>query len=315
MTLSYTADQLTREAQLLLCEFAVLADLVIGEGAGLKALNQSPEGHFAQTRHPDDLTEVEHLDIWKNIAAVERYARAQAWADQLPYDITMLGLALERIFSPTIVSGYEGERLSDPQPAGIPGAWEEGAGAIGLGHFHLGILASLVSLARARLKIDKGERLTMADIALLLGIKEATVVTNAHRKNFVSIEEDNRRYAEPVEVLPWMLKQGYRPTLKGGVTSEGISHFSTDADVIFVPVSKDGAWFSPEDRHNGRYVIGNGKHQRNFQDYFEALTFLVGMPTPRWRSKRNGVAGLAFGVRFDRVSRKTLTETLSTIVN
>lgn len=123
------------------------------------------------------------------------------------------------------------------------------------GYFHRGILADLAVRAAARLKVDQGERLTMAEIALLLDVREPTVITNAHRKNFPTVEDENRRYAEPAEVLPWMLKQGYVPT-KGLPGASESAHKAEPADAIddlvFVPVARDGTWFGPDCRASGR---------------------------------------------------------------
>src|SRR5690606_8394651 len=131
----------------------------------------------------------------------------QEWDQGLPTDILTLATAVERAFSPAVVSGYEEERASHPEDT-IPDAHEDGAGDIVLGHFPLGILAEHVDQAQARLKVDRSERLSVAEIALLLDMREATVVTNAHRKKFPSIEENHRRYAEAANVLPWLIENG-----------------------------------------------------------------------------------------------------------
>jgi len=316
MRLTHTSDQLDREVKLLVTEVASLADVVMGEGAGLRALGLDESSDFAQTRHPDDLADYSQA-IWDRVHRVERYVREQCWSDSLDTDVRLLEHAATRAFSEVVIRGYEEERFSHPQPKNpLPGSWEDGAGDVSLGFFHLGILAELVALASARLKVDRGERLTMAEIALLADVKEATVVTNAHRKNFASVEEDNRRYAEARDVLPWLVKYGYRPTLKGGHATEPMPAERADAGIalLFVPVANDGAWFGPQCRLDGRYVIGNGKTERRFEDYFAALAALVEMPTPRWRTNDNGVRGMAFGVRFDRVARNDIERSLAELV-
>lgn len=316
MRLPYTSDQLDREVKLLVTEVALLADVVMGAGAGLRALGLDEASDFAHTRHPDDLADYS-LAIWDHVHRVERYVREQCWSDSLHLDIPLLEHAAKRAFSEVMVRGYEEERLSDPQPEGpLPGRFESGAGDLSLGYFHLGILDDLVASAAARLKVDRGERLTMAEIALLADVKEATVVTNAHRKNFASVEEDNRRYAEARDVLPWLVKYGYRPTLKGGHATEPMpaERAEIGTALLFVPVASDGAWFGPQCRLDGRYVIGTGKTERRYEDYFAALAALVEMPTPRWRTNEKGVRGMAFGVRFDRVARSDIEHSLAELV-
>lgn len=314
MPLIYTADQLFRETQLLATELALLTDYAVGAGAGVRALDLDPASDFAQSRHPDDLGEVRGMAVWQYISRIERYVQHQEWHEALPADIHSLGLIVERTFSPAVIAEYEAERADADD---IQGAFEEGAADVPVGFFHRGILADLVALARARLKVDQGERLTMADIAMLLDVKEPTVVTNAHRKNFASVEDGNRRYAEPADALPWMIKQGYLPTQ--GLSGEGAfaaAGTPTDAtagdDLLFVPVARDGTWFSPECRSGGRYTIGAKGEELKFTDYFEALTALVKMPTPYWRrSNANGKPGIVAGVRFDRIRRAELERALA----
>lgn len=316
MTLIYTADQLFRETQLLATELALLVDYAIGEGAGVRALALDAAGDFAQSRHPDDLDEVRGMAVWQHIRRVEDYVQHQEWHEAVPADTHSLGLIVERTFSPAVIAEYEAER-ADADADAIPGAFEEGAGDVPVGFFHRGILADLVALARARLKVDEGERLTMADIALLLDVKEPTVVTNAHRKNFASVEDGNRRYAEPADALPWMIKQGYLPTRRSsGEAAPAAAEVPADAkagdNLLFVPVARDGTWFSPECRSGGRYTVGAKGEEVKFTDYFEALAALVKMPTPRWRRPNaNGIPGIVAGVRFDRVSRAELERALA----
>lgn len=315
MRLAYTADQLDREVKLLVTEVALLVDIVMGEGAGLRALGLDENSDFAQTRHPDDLSDYS-LAIWDHVHRVERYVRDQCWSDSLRADVLWLSHAAERAFSEVVVRGFEDARLANPQPEGpLPGPFEAGAGDFDLAFFHTGILAELVASASARLKVDLGERLTMAEVALLANVKEATVVTNAHRKNFASVEEDNRRYAEARDVLPWLVKNGYRPTLKGGHATEPLpaERAAAGLDLLFVPVANNGSWFGPQCRVDGRYVIGAGRAERRFEDYFTALSALVEMPTPRWRTNDYGVRGMAYGVRFDRVSRVDVERSLAAL--
>lgn len=317
MPLTYTNDQLIRETQLLVTELALLADFIVGEDAGLRALRLDADSDFAQSRHPDDLGEVREMEVCQHIARVERYVRDQEWHDSVAIDTKSLGIIVERTFSPAVIAEYELERSELNYDSAVPGAFEEGAGDVPLGFFHRGILADLVALAAARLKVDRSERLTMADIALLLDVREPTVVTNAHRKNFASIEDGNRRYAEPAEVLPWMVKQGYVPTRmpeKNSVCTPAATTSDADQneDLVFVPVAKDRTWFSPDCRSGGRYTIGAKGEEVKFTDYFAALEALLKMPTPYWRRPNsNDKPGIVAGVRFDRIRRADIKRALA----
>lgn len=315
--MNHTNEQLTREAQLLVAELSLLADFVIGEGAGNRALGIDADSDFAQSHHPDMLVEITGMAIWDHVTRIEDYVRDQQWHAALPSDVPALQLIVERTFSPAVVAGYELERAEwGDEP--VADAGETSAGDVPFGCFHLGIMANLAALASARLKMDQDQRLTMADIALLLDVREPTVVTNAHRKNFVSIEEGNRRYAEPAEVLPWMVKQGYIPTQMPDETGETQQEGSSptdeliEADMVFVPVARDGTWFSPACRSGGRYTIGAKGEEVKYADYFSALDNLVKMRTPRWRRPNvNGKPGIVTWVRFDRVRRSDILKALA----
>lgn len=314
MTFHYTADQLTREAQLLVTELALLADFVIGDDAGLRALGLEADSDFAQSRHPDDLGEIAGMALFEHVTRVERYVRDQEWAREIASDVSALQLAVERTFSPAVLHGYEMERQAHGE-MDVLDAHEIGAGDVPFGYFHRGILADLAARAAARLKVDQGERLTMAEIALLLDVREPTVITNAHRKNFPTVEDENRRYAEPSEVLPWMLKQGYVPT-KGlpGVAESAHKTEPADAidDFVFVPVARDGTWFGPDCRASGRFTIGAKGGEEKYSDYFAALEALARMHPPRWRRPNaNGIPGIVTGIHFDRVRRIDLERALS----
>lgn len=313
MPLSYTSTQLTREVQLLIHEQVMLVDQIIEAGAGVRALNIDPESDYAQGGHPDYLTDLSNFEVWKFVNEVESYVRTQGWSDDVSSSVSALRYAAEGVFTTSTLKDYEDERLAYPEPDGIPEPGAIGGGDVVLGHFYQGILFQLLVLAEARLKIDKGERLTMSEIASLIDIREATVVTNAHRKNFATVEEEGRRYAEAEDVLPWLVKNGYRPTTRGGIGTKPrpAKRDADEIDYVVVPVAKDGVWFDPQSRHDGRYSIGAGPKARKFTDYYEALAALMSMPSPRWQTKTNGIRGIAFGIRFDRVPRADLDRALA----
>src|SRR5262249_32651164 len=54
---------------------------------------------------------------------------------------------------------------------------------------------------------------------------------------------------------------------------------------LFVPVARDGSWFSPTDQHkrDGQYYVSNGSDEETFNDYELALDFLTRAASPRWR--------------------------------
>lgn len=317
MALSYTVEQLDRETSLAAYEVIVLADNVLGDGAGLRALGveKGEELGFATSRHPDFL-DVTQLAIWPSIQRIERYVNERMWSNEIVSDINLLRLLVERVFSPDIVAGYAAEKAEADDSSPTPGKFEEGAGDVLLGFFHRGILRQLLDSASARLKLDQGERLTMGEVALLVDAKEPTIVTNAHRKNFVTVEEENRRYAEPASVIAWMVKNGYRPTALEHSEDERPGESVEEDDYLFVPVSGDGSIFDPTCRYGGRYQVGAKGDETKYSDYFEALSALQAMPKPRWRRKNSeGNAGIVTGTEFERIRRSELLAQLAHITS
>jgi len=317
MKLSYTEDQLTREVQLLLTELYHITEAVFGESAGLRAMGLDEQSEFAKSLHPDALEDLADYPIWRDILWVHAYVReARVSADNQRPDLSRLARTIDHAFSPALIRGYEEEKQGNGEWIGnIPGPFEFGAGDVPFGFFYNGILSVLVALAQARAKMDNGERMTLGEIALLVGVPEQTVITNVHRKKFVTVEDGSRRYAEPVYALPWMQQYGYKPTtIEGAADVEiGVKTDSvTESELMFVPVAIDGSWFRPATQHTGRYVIGPKGAEVRYSDYFEALEALTQMkPKPHWRRKNaNGIAGIVTGIRFDRMPRSTLEREL-----
>ncbi len=83
-------------------------------------------------------------------------------------------------------------------------------------------------------------------------------------------------------------------------------------DVVFIPMAKDGTYFSPEHKyehkykHSGCYRIGPKENEQTVENYLEALEVLNSMETPMWRRPgARGRWGIVTGVTW---TRKTLAE-------
>ena len=304
--------QLNREIRLAITELALLADTVIGEGAGTYMLGLEETSDFTKSRHPDDLPDPSAFELGKSVDRLRRYVHDQVWQDEIRDDIYWVGIVVERIFSPAVLAGYAEEKEADAHRTGaerieIPGPFEPGAGDIPLGYFHLGLMEQLVKVAQARLKVDQDERLTMSDMALLTGKRDSNLATTAHRKVFPTYEEGGKRYAEVVDVLPWLEANGFIPTK--GVDYHDIPEaaYASAEEFYFVPVAKDGSAFTPSCASGGRFTIGEKGSEKKVDDYYEALEMLQRMNTPRWRRPGpSGVPGIVSGVRFERMARRDL---------
>lgn len=310
--MSHTHLQLDREVRLALSETVLLADAVVGENAGLQMLGLDTESAFASSRHPDDLPPTDRYLIGQRVERLWRYVKEQVWHDELADDIFWLRMVVERVFSPTVLEGYETERAADIEQTGlarveIPAPFEAGAGDVPHAYFHLGVLAGLLGHASARLKVDQDERLAMSEIALLTGKRDATITTTAYRKVFPTYEEGGKRYAEVVDVLPWLEANGYVPTQ--GIDYHDIPERARDLEdeFLFVPVARDGSVFAPSCAAGGRHTIGPKGQEQKFDDFLDALAELQRMDTPRWRRPSpKGIPSIVTGVRFERMRRSQI---------
>lgn len=301
--MTYSPELLDREVRLAITHLTLLTEWTIGEEASLRMLDLPADSHFPNTLHPDELPPITEYEIGRRVSTLESYVYAQRWSDTVDSDIRQLRLVVEGVFPPSVVASYEAEK-ADGEWEHVPAPFEEGAGDIPLGYFYNGLMSQLVNLAAARLKVDQDEPLTMSEIALLTGKRDATVTTTAYRKVFPTYEHDGKRYAATADVLPWLVQNGYLPTQGRHEPVEAIPIQEQADDYLFVPVARDGSIFAPSCAAGGRFTIGEKGRETKFDNYMDALEALQRMPTPRWRRPGpKGVPGIVTGVRFERVAR------------
>lgn len=301
--MTYSPDRLDREVRLVISRLALLAEWTIGEGADLRMLDLPTDSHFPGSRHPDELPPVTEYEIGRQVTTLESYVYAQHWADSVVSNVKQLRLVIEGVFPPSVVAEYEAEK-ADGEWEQVPGPFEEGAGDVPLGYFHNGLVSQLVDLAAARLKVDQGEPLTMGEIALLTGKRDATVTTTAYRKVFPTYEHDGKRYAAVEDILPWLVQNGYLPTQGRDDPAATTPTAECVEDFLFVPVARDGSIFAPSCASGGRFTVGEKGNETRHDNYMDALEALQRMPTPRWRRPGpQDVPGIVTGVRFERLAR------------
>lgn len=301
--MTHSPDLLDREVRLAITHLALLTEWAIGDDASLRMLDLPGDSHFPDTRHPDELPPVTDYEIGRRISTLEAYVHAQRWADTVAADIQQLRFVVEGVFPPSVVAAYEAEKAGGEWEH-VPAPFEEGAGDVPLGYFHNGLMTQLVDLAAARLKVDQDEPLTMGEIALLTGKRDATVTTTAYRKVFPTYEHDGKRYAATADVLPWLVQNGYLPTQGKDEAIDSSPTPEHVEDYLFVPVARDGSIFAPSCASGGRFTIGEKGSETRFDSYIDALEALQRMPTPRWRRPGpKGVPGIVAGVRFERLAR------------
>lgn len=301
--LTYSPDRLDREVRLAIAHLSFLTEWTIGEDAGLRMLDLPKDSHFPDTRHPDELPPVTDYEIGRRVSTLESYVHSQQWANSVADDIRRIRFMIEGVFPPSVVAEYEAEK-ADGEWEHVPGPFENGAGDVPLGYFHNGLMSQLTDLATARFKVDQDEPLTMGEIALLTGKRDATVTTTAYRKVFPTYEHDGKRYAATADVLPWLVQNGYLPTQGRDDPSAAAPTAEREEEYLFVPVARDGSIFAPSCASGGRFTVGEKEGETKYDNYQSALEALQRMPTPRWRRPGpKGAPGIVAGVRFERLAR------------
>ena len=176
--------------------------------------------------------------------------------------------------------------------------------------------------ARARIKFDQGQPITVRDLAALSGVSIKRVQNAVYAKTDEAPVVDKSGLISPDACEPWLAARDYRPSiwkqvaalypLKEGwgddVIFEQIEPDAIVEDYVFVPVAYDGTMFIPALRregrtHEGGYTIGAKGAERNVGDYHAALEALGKMETPRWRrpNPESGNWGIVTGQSWRRV--------------
>lgn len=206
-------------------------------------------------------------------------------------------------------------------------------------HLKEGLLgASLATrtAARARLAYDKGEALTVAELAALSGVSMKRLQNAIYSKTDEAplVGRNGRISVESAKA--WLDARDYRPSIWQAVErlqpltpdwGEAIPYesYSTEsllADHVFIPVANDGSEFRPDqcwrrgkgDGADG-YVVGPKGAEKKIADFFAALDLLARMETPRWRrpNPESGNWGIVTGQSWRRVTRESLEVMASSI--
>lgn len=312
MSIDHTPYQRDRELGLVLTQLFHHLSPILGEEPMMQAFQveeRNPE--FRDCYAPEDLT-LEHFPVSDMVQRLELYVTAMEPMDR--GNLQLVEASVDAVSGlVNLVCTPEQERIWADEAAKHPEVDEDNSEPdaprfIAHGNYYRGLLRAMCNLSAARLKVDLGKPLTLGDIALLTGSKEATVMTAAHRELIPTYESGNRRLAEPREALAWMQERGYRPTRFTSDNSEPATKSDVDLDdAVFVPVAADGTYFGPHCKSGNGYTIGAKGAERKVNDYFEALALLQKMNTPYWRRENAaGNRGIVRGLRWDRMSRARL---------
>lgn len=308
--LTFTATQFDREVQLVLWHLYHHVERIRGEGFGRIAIGMSDEdSEFA--RGSSMLEDIPLVgEFAEEARRVKRYvcdARCDSLRD-VSTDIQMFGYSVTSILHPAAIAEMQREANNNPEPDADSDENDPNFSEAPGNHYR-GILHRLNELAQIRLKIDLGDQLTLAEIANLLELKEATVATAAIRGQFPTEVTKERRWATPRDVMPWLTARGYVPT-----TFEESPRAADEVatNLVVVPVAGDGSWFSPACRQGAGFKIGPKFAERKIEDYWQALDVLVNqMPVPKWRRRnKEGNWGIVSQRSFERVARADIEKML-----
>ncbi len=182
-------------------------------------------------------------------------------------------------------------------------------------------------MARARIKYDLRQPLTVHELAALSGVTVKRLQNAIYAKTDEApvVDRDGLIRTESCEL--WLSTRDYTPSIWQQVaqlfpltTSWGRDVPYEDAepdrqfnDFVFVPVARDGSMFTPSLRTSGHagedgYTIGAKGSERVVADYHTALAELHTMETPRWRrpNPESGKRGIVAGQTWKRIRRSEL---------
>jgi hypothetical protein len=183
------------------------------------------------------------------------------------------------------------------------------------------------NLARARIKFDQGQPLTIHELALLSGVTVKRIQNAVYAKTDEAPVVDRNGLISPEACEAWLVSRDYRPSIWKQVVAlcpltpgwgETMQYEASEPDrvvddFLFVPVANDGTMFIPSLRregkeHEGGYTIGAKGNEHVVATFDDALDQLRKMETPRWRrpNTESGKWGIVTGQTWKRVRRAEL---------
>ncbi len=195
------------------------------------------------------------------------------------------------------------------------------------GGTNLGEMLATRNLARARIKFDQGQSLTIHELAALSFVTPKRIQNAIYAKTDEAPVVDKNGLISPESCEAWLAVRDYRPSIWKQVSAlyplgpdwgEGVEFEATEPDrtiedYVFVPVANDHTMFAPSLRRSskkddGGYTIGAKGSEQVVSDYDAALEQLRMMETPRWRrpNTESGNWGIVTGQTWKRVRRAEL---------
>jgi hypothetical protein len=185
----------------------------------------------------------------------------------------------------------------------------------------------MAALARARVRFDLGQPISIHDLALLSSVTAKRIQNAIYAKTDEAPVVDKNGLISPEACESWLASRDYYPSIWKQVSAlfplserwgENEDFEATEADRLvedfeFVPVANDGTLFAPSLRREskegeGGFTIGAKGSETVVTEFADALEQLRKMETPRWRrpNVESGKWGLVTGQTWKRVRRSEL---------
>jgi len=137
----------------------------------------------------------------------------------------------------------------------------------------------------------EGNGLTPEELAALARVSRKSIMNLLAPGSGGVLQSNPENRITPESAHRWLMgRPDFRPSIWQQQEGKSFWRPSPEASSIiekplFVPVARDGNWFSPTDQHqrDGQYYVGNGSEEEKFDDYELALEFLTRAASPRWR--------------------------------
>jgi hypothetical protein len=168
----------------------------------------------------------------------------------------------------------------------------------------------MAALARRKLDDRKhGENITPDELAALARVSRKSIMNllAPSNRSLLSVDKNGQLEINIESARSWLrTRADFRPSVwqnQDDMMDQPIqSEPLAISDPIFVPVTSDATWFSPEHRTRRRdrpgqrgtrsdylfYYVANGDHEESHKDYWKALDFLNRAELPRWRYSDGG---------------------------
>jgi hypothetical protein len=180
---------------------------------------------------------------------------------------------------------------------------------------------TIAKASRARLEIMVDEGLDFSDI-YEINIDELKVlglikvdelaaiasmslqsVRNDFSKNYNHLQMVSKpegKYLSVAAARTWLKdKNAYTPTKVDGNFFNDSQTVQVQSDSIYVPIAKDGSFFSKECRMSNGYKVGEKGNEQYIESFQDALTQLKDMPLAKWRRPNaKGHYGLVSAVEW-----------------